>query len=128
MYFGRIDTFRRSLGWRISLWYALGFIVSFLMIGFVASQRIRSSDQQVDRVEIEEGFRENATRCRQMGFEAFRADAEHEQPDRETTLLRLSDAGGRTVLLVPPAGESSDEVQKVERQLQAHRTGAGNGF
>ncbi len=119
MFSGWNKYFGRSLGWRISAWYAVGFMASFLVIGLFASWVIGNSDLRADREEVQEEFEQDAARCRQVGSEAFRVETEHEQPDTETTLIRLADAGGSTLLLVPPFGESSHEVNQVETQLRS---------
>ena len=121
MFFGSIKRFRYSLGGRISAWYALGFIVSFVLIGLFASWVTRNVGRSADRAEILGEFEQDSARCRQIGSEAFLAEFERKQPDIDSTLLRLSDAGGRTLLLVPAFGESPQEVQQAEPLFQRTR-------
>ena len=117
MFSGLNKSLGRSLGWRISFWYAVGFMASFILIGLFASWVIGNSDLRADREEIREEFQQDAARCRQVGSDAFRTETEHEQPDTDTTLLRLADVQGSTLLLVPPFGESTDEVRRVEARF-----------
>ena len=67
-------------------------------------------------------FEQDSARCRQIGPESLLAEFKRKQPDIDSTLLRLSDAGGRTLLLVPAFGESPREVQQVEPLFQRTRS------
>ena len=108
---------RRSLGWRISAWYAAGFILSFLLIGLFAAWIIEDSGLRAGREEIREEFQQAAAGCRQAGTAAFCRENEHDHATKPT-LLRLADNHGRTLLLVPPFGESTGEVKLVELRFQ----------
>ena len=121
MFFGSIRRFGRSLGGRISAWYALGFIVSFVLIGLFASWVTRNVGRSADRAEILGEFEQDSARCRQLGSEAFLTGFRRKQPDIDSTLLRLSDAGGRTLLLIPAFGETPREVQQAERLFERTR-------
>lgn len=118
MFSAWISHFRSSLGLRISLWYVLGFIGSFLLIGLFARWLMIDADHRADRQEIREEFDQDVARCREVGSEQFRVESEHEAPDAETTLLRLSAPDGHTMLLSAPLGEGKREVQWIEAQLQ----------
>ena len=113
----------RSLGFRISLWYALGFIASFALLGLLAFWMIADSGRRADRAEIQAEFDEDVAVCRgTAGTEGFRGQIEHEAPDLENTLIRLSEPDGRTVLLRAPAGPREDDgLRWLDRQLQATR-------
>ena len=121
MSFGLIKRFGRSLGGLISAWYALGFIVSFVLIGLFASWVTRNVGRSADRAEILGEFAQDSARCRQVGSEVFLDEFRRRPPDIDSTLLRLSDPDGRTLLLVPAFGESPGEVRQAERLFQRTR-------
>ncbi len=118
MFSAWIKRFRGSLGWRISTWYALGFIASFVLIGSFASWITRDAGRRADRAEIMQEFKQDAARCHQLGSAAFRTEIQREDPDIENTLLRLSAPDGEVLLLVPPFGESESEVRRADRQFE----------
>ena len=113
----------RSLGFRISLWYALGFIASFALLGALAVWMIADSGRRADRAEVRAEFDEDAALCRQPGgTEAFRGQIAREPTDLEPTFIRLSEADGRTLLLRAPAGPREDgSLRWLEEQLRADR-------
>ena len=121
MFSARIKRLTRSLGWRLSAWYAVGFVVSLGLVGMLALWVVRDNDRRADRAEIREEFEQAAARCRQVGVDAFVAETRAEQPDPETTLLRLSAPAGPTLLLMPPFDASKEETRAAERQLSRHR-------
>ncbi len=114
--------FARSLGRRISAWYAAGFIMSFLLIGLFAAWIIEDSGLRADREEIRERFDREAARYRKLGPDAFLRGTGREPSDIEAVLVRLGDTQGRTLLLVPSSGEEASEVELVEARFQAIRT------
>ena len=113
-----------SLGFRISRWYALGFIGSFALLGALALWMITDSGRRADRAEIRAEFDEDLALCRQPGgTETFRGQIEREPVDLENTLIRLSEADGKTVLLRAPAGPREDDnLRWLDGQLQATRS------
>ncbi len=116
----------RSLGFRISGWYALGFTASFGLLGSLALWMIADSGRRADQAEIRAEFDEDLALCRGPGgSEGFRGQIEREPADLENTLIRLSEADGRTVLLRAPAGPREDEnLRWLAGQLQrTRRTG-----
>jgi signal transduction histidine kinase len=127
----------RSLGLRISGWYAGSFLLGFLLIGFFALWMIEESDLRQDRREISQEFTQDAARCREIGSPGYAREMKEEDgTDIETTLVRLSGSGGATTALVPSFGESGKELAWTEQQLLAHRqegwtritTRTGRGF
>ncbi len=118
---GPIKRFGSSLGLRISAWYALGVVVSFLIVGLFARWIITDADRRAARKEIRQEFEQDAARCREAGSETFRAETERASADAETTLLRLSDAAGRTTLFVAPLGVGRGEGLWVDHALSAAR-------
>ena len=118
MFSAWIRHLRSSLGLRISLWYVLGVIGSFLLTGLFARWLMIDADRRADRQEIRQEFDQDAARCRQVGSEQFRVENEHEAPDAETTLIRLCAPDGHTMLLSAPLGEGKREVRWIEAQLQ----------
>ena len=121
MFSARVEPPTRSLGWHLSFWYAVGFVVSFGLVGAFAFWVIRDNDWRADRAEIREEFDHAAARCRQVGTDAFLAETRAEQPDPETTLLRVSSAPGPTLLLVPPFDVGKGGTRSIEAQLTRHR-------
>ena len=121
MFSAWIERLRRSLGWRITVWYALGFIGSFLLIGVFARWLLTDAGRRSDRREIMEEFEQDADRCRQVGCAGFRAERQHEAYDAETTLLRLSASDGRTLLFSPQMGIDRKESGWIEDQLERRR-------
>ncbi len=121
MFSGRIKRLVRSLGWRLSLLYALGFIISFGLVSLFALWVIENNDRRADRAEIREEFDQDAGRCRKVGTDAFLAETRAEQPDPETTLLRVSDPSGSTLLLVLPFDEGKGGTRGIETLLSRHR-------
>ena len=113
--------FGRSLGWRISAGYALGFIGGFILVGVVAIRVTKECDLRGDREEITQEFTQNAERCRQMGTAAFHDMLAKEPPEVETTLIRLSDAAGETLFLTPEFTQSAEQTQRTAARLQATR-------
>ncbi len=118
MWSAPINVFRRSLGLRISAWYALGFIGSFVLIASFASWITRRSGRTLDRTEIMQEFQQDAARCRQAGSERFGAEVRDQLPKVEPTLVRLCAPDGHTVLLVPALGESETELGRVDARLR----------
>ena len=121
MFFAWIKRFGRSLGLRLSVWYALGFIGSFLLIGIFARWLLNDADRSSDRREIMEEFNQDAARCRLVGSDGFQAERNHEAFDAETTLIRLSAPDGRTLLFSPQMGADAKENRWVEKRLEATR-------
>ncbi len=118
MFFAWIRNYRPSLGLRISVWYALGIMTSFVVIALFASWVTRKSGRLEDRAEIMQEFQQNATRCRRSGSEGFRREVERGAPDIEVTLIRLARPDGGTALLVPAFGEDEAETRRAEENLR----------
>ena len=116
MFFTWIRNYRPSLGIRISAWYALGMMASFVLIALFASWFTRKAGRLEDRAEIMQEFQQNAARCRQSGSEEFRREVERGLPDIEITLIRLARPNGGTALLVPAFGESEAETRRAEEK------------
>ena len=113
--------FGRSLGWRISAGYALGFIGGFILVGVVAIRVIKECDLHGDREEITQEFTQKATRCREMGTAAFHDMLTREPLEVETTLIRLSDADNQTLFLTPEFTQSAEQTQRTAARLQTTR-------
>ena len=128
MFSGSIRRFHSSLGLRISIWYALGFIASFVLIGIFGWWVVNDAGRRADRQEIAEEFSQDAARCRQVGSEAFCTETREEAPDAETTLLRLSAPDGTTRLLIAPLGVNQAEARWAAGCLQRLRRGGWEGF
>ena len=118
MFFAWIRNYRPSLGLRISVWYALGIMVSFVLIALFASWFTRKSGRLEDRAEIIQEFQQDAARCRQVGSEEFRREVERGSPDIEVTLIRLSRPDSSTALLVPAFGETEGETRRAEEKMR----------
>ena len=118
MFFAWIRNYRPSLGLRISVWYAVGIMASFVLIALFASWFTRKSGRLEDRAEILQEFRQDAARCRQSGSEEFRREVERGSPDIEVTLIRLARPDGGTALLVPAFGENETETRRAEEKLR----------
>ena len=118
MFFAWVRNYRPSLGLRISAWYALGFMVSFVLIALFASWVTRKSGRLEDRAEIMQEFQQNAARCRKSGSEEFRRQVERAAPDIEITLIRLARPDGGTALLVPAFGEDEPETRRADEWLR----------
>ena len=116
-----IRRFGSSLGLRISVWYTLGVLVSFLLVGLLARSIITDADRRADRKEIQQEFKQDAARCRVIGSPAFRGETEQAGADAETTLLRLSDPAGRAILFVPPLGVGKREAKWLDAALARSR-------
>jgi signal transduction histidine kinase len=117
-----IKRFGRSLAWRISVWYALGLTVSFLLVGLFAVQVAKEGDLHADRDEIREEFEQEAERCRKLGAEAYGAAVRQEPRAMKTVLVHLCDAEGRTRLLAPAFAESQDETNHAAERLKNARS------
>lgn len=113
--------FFRSLGLRISAWYASGFLISFVLIGVFALWVVTDYDLRVDREEITQEFDQDAARCRQVGSGQFCAETKQEAPDVETTLIRLARPDGQTALFMPAFGQSESETRWLEPRLRSQR-------
>ncbi len=120
--------FRRSLGWRISAWYACGFVGGFLLVGAFAVQVTREGELRGDREEIKEEFDQNAARCRRVGVAAFATADAREPAEVENTLLLLTDAAGRPLLLVPAFSETADETRRLAERLALNRQAGWQTF
>ena len=118
MFSAWIKSFRPSLGLRISAWYALGFMVSFVLIALFGSWVTRRSGRLEDRAEIMQEFQQDAARCRRAGSKEFRREVELAPPDIDISLIRLARPDGSTALLVPAFGEGEAETRRAERKLQ----------
>ncbi len=128
MFSGLVSRFGRSLGWRITAWYVLGFSGGFLLVGAFAVHVTKEGDLRGDREEIQEEFEQNAARCRRLGLEKFAEGGAREPAEVENTLLLLSDAADRTLLLVPAFSETTEETQKVVERLKAARRAGWQRF
>ena len=113
-----VKSFRPSLGLRISAWYALGFMVSFVVIALFGSWVTRRSGRLEDRAEIMQEFQQDAAHCRRAGSKEFRREVELAPPDIDISLIRLARPDGSTALLVPAFGEGEAETRRAERKLQ----------
>ena len=122
MFSALTNRFRRSLGWRISVWYAGGFTGGFLLVGAFAFHVTREGDLRGDREEIQEEFEQNAARCRRVGFAAFATADAREPAEVENTLLLLTDKAGGQLLLVPAFSETAEESRRVAARLARERS------
>ncbi len=121
MFVAWVERWGRSLSLRISVWYACGFFVSFLLVVLFARWIITDAGARADRDEILQEFTLDSTRYRQLGAERFQREQEEESADVETTLLRLSRPDGSTRTIVPPLGVGKALVPRLDQQLLAHR-------
>lgn len=128
MFFALTRRFRRSLGWSISLWYVLGFTGGFLLVGTFAVHVTKEGDLRGDREEIKEEFEQNAARCRRVGVAAFATADAREPAEVENTLILLTDAAGRPLLLVPAFSETAEETQRVATRLAKERKSGWQTF
>ena len=117
MFYALTKRFRRSLGWRISVWYACGFTGGFLLVGAFAIHVTKEGDLRGDREEIHEEFEQNVARCRRVGVVAFATTDAREPAEVENTLLLLSDKAGDPLLLVPAFSETAEESRRVAAKL-----------
>ena len=128
MSFAQIERLSRSLSTRISVWYACGFFLSFVLLVLFARWIITDAGRSDDRAEISQEFDQGATRCRQIGSVAFRRENEAQSIDPETTLLRLSEPDGGTSVLVPAMGTNKSQIAWLDRRLAAVRANGWRRF
>ncbi len=123
-----IERLGRSLSVRISAWYACGFLLSFVLLVLFARWIINDAGRRADRAEIRQEFDQDAGRCRQVGSKGFLNETEAQGDDPETTLLRLSEPGGATSILVPSMGVSKAQIPWLDHQLAASRRNGWQRF
>lgn len=113
MSFERLSRLRRSLTFRLILWYASIFILSTSFLFALAYVLLSSSVRQKSREEIHQKLGEYAAQYRGGGTEALRTEVGLEQRSRigSSFFVRLAGHNNDTLFLSTPDEWQVDEVQ-----------------
>jgi heavy metal sensor kinase len=120
MSLGFLERLRKTIGFRLTLWYAAIFILSSLALFILAYFFLASSLQQKDHELIRSKLKEFEVQYRTGGLKAIRREIKLEQDAGKPNafFIRLADPANRTIFLNLPD-------QWADFDLKSLETGAG---
>src|SRR4051794_24333398 len=104
MYYALLDSFRRNIGVRLSLWYALIFMVSSLALFTLAYYLLTAAIGSKDREVLEARLKEVAAVYEGGGLRGLQNWVQGQPPEvRETLFVRLVNVFNNvSVISAPP--------------------------
>jgi len=120
MFSKSLDRARRTIGFRLAVWYSSILIVSFLMVFVFAYLFLSSSIRKYDRDNIQTELNECVSQYQKGGVEALQQEVEFERhaTGRNSFVVRLAGPENKTVFLNVP-----DELEGLDlRPLESGHT------
>ncbi|HEC96828.1 MAG TPA: HAMP domain-containing protein [Nitrospirae bacterium] len=118
-----LNRIRKTIGFRLTLWYSALFIVSSLILFVIVYFLISSSFRQEERYTIQSKLREFSAQYQRGGIEALKREVGFEEHSGNLFFVRVAGSRGHTLFVNIPAlmGEGFDT-----RQIE-NRAVTGNG-
>ncbi len=118
-----LDRIRKTIGFRLTLWYSALFIVSSLILFVIVYFLISSSFRQEERYTIQSKLREFSAQYQRGGIEALKREVGFEEHSGNLFFVRVAGPRGHTLFVNIPAlmGEGFDTGQIENRAV----TGSG---
>ncbi len=118
-----LNCIRKTIGFRLTLWYSALFIVSSLILFVIVYFLISSSFRQEERYTIQSKLREFSAQYQRGGIEALKREVGFEEHSGNLFFVRVAEPRGHTLFVNIPAlmGEGIDIKQIENRAL------TGNG-
>ena len=120
MFSKSLDRTRKTIGFRLTVWYSSILIVSFLMVFVFAYLFLSSSIRKYDRDNIQTELNECANQYQKGGLEALQKEVEFEKhaTGRNSFVVRLTGPENKTIFLNVP-----DELEGLDlRQFESRLT------
>src|SRR5581483_7015165 len=116
MPFARLNRFRKTIGARLSFWYALLFIVSSLILFGLAYLLVSKSIERRDRDDIQLKLQNLAREYRPGALEAFQKEVLLEEESRlpGPLFIRVAGPNGKTLFLNRPREWDSVDLSSLE--------------
>src|SRR5262249_9581512 len=116
MFLKRLDRIRRTIGFRLILWYSGMFILSTSFLFALAYVLLSSSAEQKNREDIHLKLEEYAAQYRAGGLEALQREVEIEERSGKTALFFVRAAGpqNHTPFLDDPEMWSEFDLAQLE--------------
>ncbi|MCK9377606.1 MAG: ATP-binding protein [Syntrophobacterales bacterium] len=116
MSFGFLERLRKTIGFRLTLWYAAIFILSSLALFILAYLFLASSLRQKDHELILSKLKEFEVQYRTGGLKAIRREVKLEQDAGKpnTFFIRLADSANRTIFLNLPDQWADFDLKSLE--------------
>src|SRR5947209_933871 len=117
MFLKRLSRIRRTITFRLILWYSAFFILSTTFLFTLAYVLLSSSVRQKDREEIHEKLGEYAAQYRAGGLEALRTEVTLEERSAKGNALFVRVGGplGATLFLNTPERWGDFDLAQLER-------------
>jgi signal transduction histidine kinase len=122
MFLKSLNWRKKSIGFRLAVWYSSILIVSFLMVFVFAYLSLSSSIRKYDRDNIQTELNECASQYQKGGIKALQEEVEFEKhaTGRNSFFVRLAGPENKTIFLNTPV-----EWEKLDlRQLESTHTNA----
>ncbi len=124
MFLRFLNRTRRTIGFRLTIWYSLLFIVSSLILFGVVYALLSSSLRQRDRETVQLKLSEYATEYERGGLEAVKRKITTEKrlARQNPLFVRIADPNNRTIFLnIPDRWDDYDWHQLESRKVEAPR-------
>ena len=116
MFSKSLDRARKTIGFRLTVWYSSILIVSFLMVFVFAYFFLSSSIRKYDRDNIQTELNECASQYQKGGLEALQKEVEFEKhaSGRNSFVVRLAGPENKTIFLNGPDGFNGVDLRQFE--------------
>jgi signal transduction histidine kinase len=124
MFLKSFNRARKTIGFRLTIWYSLISIVSFLILFVFVYLSLSSSIRTFDRENIQTELNECLTQYQREGIEGLRKEVEFEKhtTGRNSFFVRLATAENKTIFLnVPDEWKRLDSEQIESKQIYSDK-------
>src|SRR3954468_18493496 len=110
MFSKRLDRARRTIGFRLMLWYSAIFVVSTSFLFALAYLLLSSSIERKDTEDVEEKLKEYAAQYQTGGPEALGREVGLEKRSGNIYFVRIAGSDGNTLYFDDPAQWSAFDL------------------
>jgi signal transduction histidine kinase len=116
MFSKSLDRLRKTIGFRLTVWYSFILVVSFLMVFVFAYLFLSSSIRKYDRDNIQTELNECVSQYQQGGLEGLQKEVEFEKhaTGRNSFVIRLAGPENKTIFLNVPDGLERLDPRQLE--------------
>jgi signal transduction histidine kinase len=116
MFLNSLNRIRKTISFRLAIWYSLLFVASSLALFGLAYYLLSSSLQQIDREGLQSELDDYATVFHSEGLEALMKDMEEDRAEGKPFLVRLAKAQTNTVFFhIPPGWTEKIDLTQLEK-------------